>query len=380
MTAPLVRGWCPGAHRPMLSGDGLVVRVKPRLGRLTAEEALSLALLAQAWGNGMIDVTSRANLQIRGVKEDSHGPLLGALIEAGLVDADPVTDARRAIVAASGWVEGDLTDRLGKALETRLADLPAMPAKVGFILDTGPLRMLDGVSGDFRFEIGPDGLILRADGAPLGRPVTEGGAIDALVEMAHWFVETGGGESGRMRRHLAVAELPPDWSCVAPGAAGPRPEAGASDGKMTVGVPFGQLAASDLAALVETGCETMDITPWRLIRLNYSLHSTDKKRKNFPASFVISPGDPVLAARACPGAPLCPQATVETRDLARRLAGQLRGLHVSGCSKGCAHPAAAWMTVVGCGGLYDVVRDGRASDPPEVRGLTAAQVLERFGA
>ena len=29
---PVVQGWCPGAHRPMMSGDGLVVRVRPRLG------------------------------------------------------------------------------------------------------------------------------------------------------------------------------------------------------------------------------------------------------------------------------------------------------------------------------------------------------------
>ncbi len=27
-----VKGWCPGALRPMESGDGLVVRVRPRAG------------------------------------------------------------------------------------------------------------------------------------------------------------------------------------------------------------------------------------------------------------------------------------------------------------------------------------------------------------
>ena len=31
MSAPQVKGWCPGAHRPMMSGDGLVVRIRPRL-------------------------------------------------------------------------------------------------------------------------------------------------------------------------------------------------------------------------------------------------------------------------------------------------------------------------------------------------------------
>ena len=29
MSAFEIKGWCPGALRPMLSGDGLVVRVRP---------------------------------------------------------------------------------------------------------------------------------------------------------------------------------------------------------------------------------------------------------------------------------------------------------------------------------------------------------------
>ena len=34
-----IKGWCPSALRPMQSGDGLVVRVRPRGGRLSAEQA-----------------------------------------------------------------------------------------------------------------------------------------------------------------------------------------------------------------------------------------------------------------------------------------------------------------------------------------------------
>ena len=69
MSALAIKGWCPGALRPMLSGDGLVVRVRPYGGRLDATQAAGLADLAERYGNGLIDVTSRANLQIRGVSE-----------------------------------------------------------------------------------------------------------------------------------------------------------------------------------------------------------------------------------------------------------------------------------------------------------------------
>ncbi|AZQ69650.1 cobalamin biosynthesis protein CobG [Silicimonas algicola] len=365
----------------MMSGDGLVVRVKPRLGQLTADQALTLAQLSKSHGNGMIDVTSRANLQVRGVSEASHPRLLAALIDAGLVDADPEMDARRAIVAAPGWSGGDQTDRLGTALEARLGDLPAMPAKIGHVIDTGPARILDGVSGDFRLESGESGLILRADGALRGRPVTEDEAVDALIEMAWWFVETGGRESGRMKRHIASVELPSGWTCADPGPVAPRLDVGPHGGSLSVGVAFGQLRADDLSALCASGCSTLDVTPWRMIVLNDATQAYDKLIESHSHVLITTPGNPVLASHACPGAPLCPQGTVETRDMARRLAFQVPpGLHVSGCAKGCAHPDPAPLTVVGCDGLYDVVRDGRASDVPEARGLTRAQVLERFGA
>ena len=65
MSASVIKGWCPGALRPMQSGDGLVVRVRPFGGRLDAAQISGLAHLAEHHGNGLIDVTSRANLQIR---------------------------------------------------------------------------------------------------------------------------------------------------------------------------------------------------------------------------------------------------------------------------------------------------------------------------
>ena len=35
-----IKGWCPSALRPMLSGDGLVVRLRPRGGRLSSAQAV----------------------------------------------------------------------------------------------------------------------------------------------------------------------------------------------------------------------------------------------------------------------------------------------------------------------------------------------------
>jgi len=82
--APQIKGWCPGALRPMVSGDGLVVRVRPFGGRLSPEQARGIAALAQSHGNGLIDLSSRANVQLRGVRQDTHAPLIDGLRDLGL--------------------------------------------------------------------------------------------------------------------------------------------------------------------------------------------------------------------------------------------------------------------------------------------------------
>lgn len=358
----------------MMSGDGLVLRVRPRLGRLSADEARRFCELADRYGNGMIDVTTRANLQIRGVTGEGHSALLDALMDAGLVDSDARVDARRNIVATPFWNPGDLTDRMGAALEARLPDLPDLPAKVGFALDTGPAAMLSAVSADFRFE-GGDGapLILRADGASRGVSVTERTAVGALMDMAEWFARSGGCESGRMSRHVARVAWPDGWDQPAPVRPFRRVDPGAANGVRIFGVPFGQTTARDLGDLVTaSGATHLRVTPWRMLALE---QASDTRH---PA-FISHPEDPVLGVSACPGAPLCPQASVRTRALARKLAGLTGGtLHVSGCAKGCAWQGGAALTIVGCAGTYDVVRDGHAWDAPFETGLSDTDILNRF--
>ena len=90
-----IKGWCPSALRPMASGDGLVVRLRPRGGRLSSARASHIAELSSRYGNGLIDLTGRANLQIRGVVAESHEALIEALARLGLVDAAVIATAER---------------------------------------------------------------------------------------------------------------------------------------------------------------------------------------------------------------------------------------------------------------------------------------------
>lgn len=370
-----VKGWCPDAWRPMRSGDGLLVRVKPMLGRLTRAQVLGMGDAAVAHGNGLIDVTRRANLQIRGVDEAGWPPLLEKLLALGLVDAEAMIETRRNVLVTPDWQVGDDSQRIASALLGRLGEFPDLPGKVGFVIDAGPARRLAEEPGDFRIERGADGgLILRAEGRPDGCALVPGREVDALIALARWFGESGGAAAGRMARHRAA--LPPEFAgTIRPassmGAIAPGPVAFG----IAYGVPFGRVHGQVLARAVEASSATaMRVTPWRVIVFEGTGLGGFE-------GLIDDPADPLLRADVCPGAPDCPQATVETRELARHLAPRVAGhLHVSGCDKNCARSRAADVEVTGREGMYHLAGKAIAGSSTVHPVLDRAAVLARFGA
>ena len=364
--APVIQGWCPGALRPMPSGDGLVVRVRPQAGRLSPGQAAGLARAARAHGNGLIDLSSRANLQLRGVTPASHPALLADLAGLGLIDPDLASESRRNITL-SPFAQAD---GLAAALADALAGAPPLPAKFGFALDVAPDRWLDGVPGDIRIERGAGGgLILRPDGCQAGRPVTGAEAPALAVALARWFVAAGGVRNGRGRMAdlIAAGARPPgDLSgTIPPAPARPAPGPGLRPEGALLALAFGQTQAGTLAALAALGHDLRP-TPWRMLLLEGARRLPDLP--GLPG-LIADPADPLLRVVACTGAPGCPQALGETRSLARDLAPLVPGgglLHVSGCAKGCAHPGAAPVTLTATGAGFAMVRAGRAGDPGPV--------------
>jgi precorrin-3B synthase len=383
MTAFAIKGRCPSALRPMRSGDGLVVRLRPRGGRLSAAQAAGIAELAKNHGNGLIDLTSRANLQIRGVREDSHDALVVGLDRLGLVDDDQGMEAQRNIIVAPFWREGDDTHALAAELERALAlQQFGLPEKFGFAVDCGTRRVLSQASADVRIERGADGgLIVRADGAQQGRAVARTDAVETVLSLAAWFVANGGVRDGRGRVAALVAggaRLPDTLSghAKAAQAAGAVSPTVCSHGAL-IGLAFGQMRGETLSFLAGLA-PGLRLTPWRMILIE-GLREMPPQHHGL----VIRADDPLLRVIACTGAPDCPEAHAETRALAASLAPHLAPdtrLHVSGCAKGCAHPRASDVTLVGTPNGFDLVRNGSPRDVPVRHGLAVADIRAVVGA
>ncbi|MEO1193981.1 MAG: precorrin-3B synthase [Pseudomonadota bacterium] len=389
MSQPAIRGWCPSAHRPMASGDGLLVRVRPPLGAVTPLQARGLAWLADTFGNGEMDLTNRANLQLRGVSEESHGRLLEGLADLDLLDPDSEAEGRLNILVDPfhGLEDHGLQAQIAVALAEGLRALEFAPlsSKFGFVVDAGAQRQLAGVSGDIRIEASGAHVIVRADGSPTGLLASDAeDAVSRALALARWFLASGGIGSdgrGRMAPHLAQGAVLPE--CLQggsrPNPAAEQPSPGLVPAGLLAAAAFGRLSPADLGCLADSGAAAIRITPWRMVFLP---GVCDSHRLAGRHTLLTDHDDPLLRVHACTGAPKCPQGSVETRAFARSLAPHLpagRHLHVSGCLKGCAHPQAADLTLVGREGRFDLVREGAPWDDPALRQLDPQQAADAIG-
>ncbi len=375
-----VRGWCPSLHEPMASGDGLLVRVKPRGGRMSAVAARAVAEAAERYGNGVIELTNRANLQIRGLSSDSAKTFAQVMVMQGMAEADPAAERRRTVIASP------LADSiLALDMEAMLASdtsLAALPAKFGVVVDAGGPISVANASGDIRVIVRDELATIALDG---GEAVTctPGEAVTVTQRLIHAFLATG---TPRMRdldaatrtiviasgaKQSRVGALPLD--CFAPLAMTP---VGPFPGAYAVGLPFGQITAATLRHLADlTGM--LHLTPWRAVLLE------GVTQPPLSPELITDPTDPRPSIAACPGHPACGQASTTTRADAAWLAAtgltHGRTIHVSGCAKGCAHPGSAAITLVGDSGRYHLVRNGRADAVPTRRGLTIEQAAGELG-
>lgn len=399
MNAPspetLRRGWCPSTLKPMATGDGWLVRLHPPGACLTPAQLQRIAALADLHGNGLIEISARGNMQLRGVTAESHPALVATLLAERLVDEHEGDGPQRLTLVSplacpphpSGASRSDLIDALSLAteIEARGREVAGLPAKFAVIVDGGGASSLEALAGDIRMVATAPGrvVIALADRLWFG-PVAEGEAAAAVAQTMAGFASRRAQAPDALRRmgEFATAELSAlcDLPLTEPPPQRPAPRRAGlfavhASHAALVGLPFGRVEAAALdrlARAAETlGCPEIRLSPWRGLAFRglSEADATTLLESAAADGLITRDDDPRLSVQACAGAPACSRAEApamaDAAQLAQVLAPDLAEgltLHVSGCVKSCARPAASDLTLVGEGGRYRVVIGGGARD------------------
>lgn len=408
--AQLRKGWCPGALRPMESGDGLLLRIRPRLGTLPIAAFAAIAEAAAAYGSGDIDLTNRGNLQLRGLSAETYRAALALLDEAGLIDSDPgIESVRNIIVDPLSGIDPARADirALAEALENVLTENSAfrqLPGKFGFSFSGTTEGAVGGRSTDIMVSAADTGpFAIHLDGADeIAAVLSANRVIEALARLVTVFIELRASDPaiGRMKDAVvcrggasifAAAGLVTVALCPSEQAVVPLPPVGtpAHSGRIFaagLGLPFGRIDAQQLQALhasaIDLNLNSVRMSPQRALvfPVEQGAQASAILREADRLGLITTADDPRLSFDVCTGSPACANATTQTRRDAQRIADALQGcsaipsLHISGCEKGCARRGAAALTLVARDGRYDLICNGGPTGLVALAGVKPAEI------
>jgi ferredoxin-nitrite reductase len=91
---------CPDIYHPAVARDGLLTRLRIPGGVLNVEQCLSIEHLLASTGLASVQVTNRANLQLRGLDRDLGSELIANLTAVGLAAATTAVDGIRNLMTS----------------------------------------------------------------------------------------------------------------------------------------------------------------------------------------------------------------------------------------------------------------------------------------
>ena len=331
---------CPGVLRPHLAADGAMVRVRVPGGQTTGAALGQLSAVAERYGSGLLQLTSRGSVQIRGLPVELPAEVETEIARAGFLPSAEHERVRNIAASPLTGLSGGLADLrpmindLDRALlaDPTLADLPG---RFLFVLDDGR-----GDVTALSFDIG-----YRAWGPNSGEvsmgarrwSTTTRDAVLRMIDLAREFLT----ERGTARR---VRELAPSAEpSRSPALTTPL---GAIDGHASVAAPLGHLTPTQVRAVRHaSGSGPIVITPWRGLVVPGAAGQLGR----LAAAGLVTDDDSVWKlVTACVGAPWCASGRVDTQAWATALAaeGTSARTHLSGCERRCGAPAAAHLDLV----------------------------------
>ncbi|WP_243866694.1 precorrin-3B synthase [Actinophytocola oryzae] len=380
---------CPGALRPHPAADGLLVRVRLPGGLTTPAQLAALAGLAREFSDGHLELTSRANVQLRALPADSVDEVARRLAACGLLPSASHERVRNILASPMDGrgPGGRLPVRPVVAeLDRRLLDEPTLAALSGrflFAVDDGGGDVL-GFGADLAlYPVSGREIALLLAGVDRGLRLAPRDAASVLVEAASAFLaERAAQESpawrladlavgpSRVSERMVGSSLRRVSDVMSVPAGEPEPPVGVlaeSGGRYAVGalVPLGRLSGEQahlLARLGELGRGEVVVTPWRTVLVGGLDEETATAwtRQLGDAGLPASPESPWAGVFACAGEPRCAKALADVRadaaEVVRQSGRGSRPVHWAGCDRQCGKPAGA-VEVVATRNGYEV-RDG----------------------
>lgn len=343
------RDRCPGVLAPHPAADGAMVRIRVPGGQTTGTALRALGRVAQTYGSGLVQLTSRGSLQLRGLPEVLPSRIADDVATGGFLPSAAHERVRN--VAASPWTglsggDADLRPMVAALDDALLAEpaLADLPGRFLFVLDDGR-GDVRGLALDLGYlALGPGhGWVLVGDDRHCVA-VTAAEAVPTLIALAHRFLARRG-DAWHVRE--LAAPLVDDLS-TAPASASPdRQPLGAVGEHLGVSVPLGLLSPAQLDAVTDAvGDGPLVITPWRGLVLPGAASARSAVER---VGLVTDDDSAWTLVTACVGAPWCASGRADTRTLAARLAGAggpSAPTHLSGCERRCGAPATAHVDLV----------------------------------
>jgi precorrin-3B synthase len=388
------RGACPGLSAPMPTGDGLLVRLQTT-GIISLAAFVALCAAARRDGNGVVEVTGRGSIQIRGLSvetapkfADSVAALAIAATDGVSVLANPLAGLDRSEFLDAGAIAADIR---GAITDAGLA--ATLAPKVSVTVDGGGSLTLDDIAADVRLRAermdGAIGLRVSvggtaADATELGTvaPADRVEAAIRLLEMIARFGHTARARDilaagGAAALRSAIADLltaaPPATAHAASHVIGThRLRDGLASG---IGLAFGHAEATALerltASAATAGATGIGTAGRALLVIGVPEQAMPALLRDAGGlGFIVNGNDPRRHVIACSGAPICASGYVATRALAPAIADIAAAssnetlIHVSGCAKGCAYSSKATLTVVGTPAGCALIAAGSVNDTP----------------
>lgn len=377
------------------AADGGLARVRVPGGVLTPHRFRTLAIAAAELGDGGLELTSRANVQVRGLQAGQEQDLAERLGSAGLLPSEthervrniigsPYQDGRELLDVPAVASELDVllcrTPRLAElpgrflfAVDDGRADVASLGADVGLLaLSTGAVMLiLAGADSGVRLapRDGSRAAVLAAEAfldakadrdSPVWRITELDGGVRRIAE--------------RVSAELDVARVDPVPVLPAPPATHAQVgEVFRRNGRVALaaGAPLGRLSADqvDIIIAASDAAGELRLTPWRTVVVP-GLPEDEAARwlSDLDArGLLVDPLSEQVGVTSCTGHPGCAKAIADVRKDAKRAlrrpaadAGPAGALpvHWAGCERRCGRPQGRVVEVLATEAGYEISLDG----------------------